>query len=341
MSGAERRRPRILLVMLEFANWGRARAWGYSGTFGVEEGLRAAGADCVVLPALAEVPSDVDQSWLRHARRTLAGERFDQVWVWLVHHRYDPTFWTWIKSLAPLVVGLVFESLEHTPQELERFPQFRQRERFVQQQLTHVTHALLVDERDVALRDAAGKPARWLPTAVPRRCIVVDDQPPSEQAVVFYGSAYGERQRWIEHSKLQGVLRQADNAEATTTIAERFDAIHLASIEHLAAGQADRALLDVYVDAWRSVRREAFDNWLAELRRWPAVVNLPSVGKVYTSRVMEAMAAGRPAISWRIPNRPRNLELFEPNQEILLYETPDELAEQATRVLDDPAWART
>lgn len=45
-------------------------------------------------------------------------------------------------------------------------------------------------------------------------------------------------------------------------------------------------------------------------------------------------------ISWRIPGRPRSTALFEDGREILLYETPAELAGHIERVIANPAFAQ-
>ena len=81
---------------------------------------------------------------------------------------------------------------------------------------------------------------------------------------------------------------------------------------------------------------------MAQLPQWPAIVNLPSLAKFYGGRVIEAMAAGRPVISWNIPDHPQNLALFEPEKDILLFEQDDPaaLAQHIDRVLHDHAFAQ-
>lgn len=93
-----------------------------------------------------------------------------------------------------------------------------------------------------------------------------------------------------------------------------------------------------YLDRLRQIRRNIFDHWQASLRRYNGVVNLPSFGKCYTSRVAEGMAACRPVVSWKVPDRPRNLRLFESDHEILLYDQDDAntLSEHLTRLARDP-----
>jgi hypothetical protein len=81
---------------------------------------------------------------------------------------------------------------------------------------------------------------------------------------------------------------------------------------------------------------------MEDLGKWSALVSLPSMAKVYTGRVIEAMGAGRPVVAWKVPERPRNLALFEDGKEILLYdkEKPEMLAEHIRRVQREPGFAR-
>jgi glycosyltransferase involved in cell wall biosynthesis len=100
-----------------------------------------------------------------------------------------------------------------------------------------------------------------------------------------------------------------------------------------------RAAFALYLQGLRLVRRLCFRRWLRSLRNGAAVVNLPHYFKSYSGRVVEGMAAGRPVISWELPERPRTGALFEEGREILLYpaEDPRRLAEQIRRVqLDRP-----
>src|SRR5438067_9752015 len=88
----------------------------------------------------------------------------------------------------------------------------------------------------------------------------------------------------------------------------------------------------------RRVRRELFSQFLEGLQAGSAVVNLPHLVKAYAGRVVEGMAAGRPVVSWDLPDRPRNRALFEEDQEILLFQRdqPEHLAEHLRRLRADP-----
>lgn len=325
--------------MLEFPRWLEARAWGYLGNFAVVEGMESHGVECVVLPALAGMASDDPDSWLSHARALLDGERFDQVWVWLVHCDFDPRFLRWLRSLAPVVVGWTGESLEHTEAEVQLMPRLARRSQRVLRQLEHVTHALAVDERDAEILENRGISAIWLPMAVPARTIREPREPAVGDCAAVYGSLYGERGEWLRRGLRAGFLQRPEPPEDALSLPERFDEVHELGRRYLSSSSSvERAGLEEYVAAWRSVRAAIHDCWMRSLSQCLAVVNLPSIGKVYTSRVVETMAAGRPAISWRVPDRPRNLALFEENREILLYDAahPEGLELQVRSLASEP-----
>ena len=77
------------------------------------------------------------------------------------------------------------------------------------------------------------------------------------------------------------------------------------------------------------------------LRGDPVVVNLPHAVGAYPGRVVEAMAAGRPVVTWDVPGRPRNRALFEDGAEVLLFSgtEPEALASALRRLRGDPARA--
>ena len=334
---------RVLLIMLDFMEWHRGRAWGYTGNFAIEEGLQANNVECVVLPAIFEATSDSSQSWLSHARTLLAGQTFDQVWVWLVHNNYDASFWAWLDELAPVKVGWLGESLEYHPSEINIIPHLAERRQIVTEQIKHMTHILAVDEYDADYVNSNNlAQAIWLPMAVPERTIFENFQPPQNNSAVFYGSVYGERRTWLKSPAMASLLTTPSPPENRTDLPARFDQLNLACMEYLAAGHGTWPALVEYVANLREIRRSCFDIWIDDLKKWLAVVNLPSFGKVYTSRVVETMAAGRPVISWEVPERPQNRALFEDGQEILLYkkEEPEMLEAHIIRLQTDPEFGQ-
>ena len=337
-------KPRVLLMQLEFPRWTQAKAWSYLGNFAVEDGLRANGCDCVMLPALSDVPDSSPLSLLHHAKNLLAGQRFDQVWVWLVHNRYSDAFLEWVAELAPVRVGLIMESLRYREEDYHRWPHLRERAGFVEQQVRHMTHVLAADEGDAEVFNRSGLvQALFWPSAVPSRFISETIERPSRREAAFYGELYGERKAWLALPGLTDVLVHPPSAEAATDYPRLFDALHQQMQERLRSGwQPDLAALTGYVDLWRHLREEIFVNWLTSLKTWSAIVNLPSLFQSYAGRVVEAMAAGRPVISWKIPDRPRTQGLFKEGQEILLYpkDHPAVLKEHVGRIARDADYAR-
>lgn len=336
--------PKVLLVQLEFGTWAQARAWSYLGNFAVEDGLRANGCECVTLPAFNDIPDGSSLSWLHHAKSLLAGQQFDQVWVWLVHKRYSDAFWEWVRDVAPVRVGLIMESLRYREEDCRRWPHLRERAGFVEQQVRHMTHVLAADERDAEEFNRSGLvQALFWPSAVPSRFISETIERPSRRESAFYGELYGERKAWLAIPGLADMLVHPPSAEAATDYPRLFDTLHQQIHERMRSGwQPDLAALTGYVDLWRRLREAIFANWLTSLKTWSAIVNLPSLFQSYAGRVVEAMAAGRPVISWMIPDRPRTQGLFKEGQEILLYpkDRPAFLQEHVERVARDADYAR-
>ncbi|MBS0182814.1 MAG: glycosyltransferase [Nitrospira sp.] len=337
-------KPQILLVQLEFGTWDRARAWSYLGNFAVEDGLRANGCECVTIPALCDIPDSSPLSWLHHAKDLLADRRFDQVWVWLVHNRYSDAFLGWLTELAPVRVGLIMESLRYSEEDCRRWPHLRERAGIVERQVKYMTHVLAADEHDAEMLNQAGSVrAVFWPSAVPSRFISATIERPSRRESAFYGELYGERKAWLGISGLKDLLIHPPSAEAATELPQLFNALHQQMSERLQSGwRPNLAALTEYVSLWRRLREAIFVNWLASLKSWSAIVNLPSLFQSYAGRVVEAMAAGRPVISWKIPNRPRTQELFKDGQEILLYpkDHPAALKEHVERIARDSDYAR-
>ncbi|TKB65719.1 MAG: glycosyltransferase [Nitrospira sp.] len=337
-------KPRVLLLQLEFSTWKQAKAWSYLGNFAVEDGLRANGCECVTIPALCDIPDTSPSSWLHHAKNLLAGQRFDQVWLWLVHNRYSDAFLEWVDTLAPVRVGLIMESLEYSEEDCRRWPHLRERAEFVERQVRHMTHVLAADEHDAEVLNRSGLvQAVFWPSAVPTRFITSTIECPSHREAAFYGELYGERKSWLALPGLTDLLVHPPSAEAATDYPRLFDTLHQQMQERLGSGwRPDFSALVEYVGVWRRLREAIFANWLTSLKTWSAIVNLPSLFQSYAGRVVEAMAAGRPAISWEIPNRPRTHQLFKDGREILLYpkDRPAGLREHVERISRDATYAR-
>lgn len=337
-------RLRVLLVQLEFTGWHQARSWAYGGSFGLVEGLAAHGVDTFILPAFGQAPPDAASLWLRRAAEICGGQRFDQVWIWLVHAPYEESFLDWVSEIAPVRVGWVCESLGYEAHELAEHPHLGgYRDRIIGQ-MRGLTHVVAVDESDVDYINSRGiARAAWWPACVPQRFIFSAYAPPASNLAAFHGVPYsGERRGMVQRADLQGLLVCPQPPEEGTGYPERFDELHRRKAAELQSGAAPEQVLNQYVDTLRAIRQEVFSLWLESLKQWSAVVNLPTYVKAYAGRVTEAMAAGRPVISWGVPNRPRTKALFEDGREILLFDRndPSQLAEGIRSIQHDPELGR-
>jgi GT2 family glycosyltransferase/glycosyltransferase involved in cell wall biosynthesis/2-polyprenyl-3-methyl-5-hydroxy-6-metoxy-1,4-benzoquinol methylase/tetratricopeptide (TPR) repeat protein len=336
---------KVLLLQLEFPTWKTARPWTYGASFAVSDGLAANGVTCLTVPIVPDGASTAPDSWLSHARRMLAGQRFDQVWIWLVHAPLDARVLEWAAELAPVRIGFFMESLRYEEEDYQWAPELRSRHVTFHRQLDYLTHALLVDERDVAeLQTLGTKPALWCPGLVPRRFITGTSHALRHNRAVFHGNVYGERSRWIEHPLLRERLTFAKSPEEYTLNQRKFDELQAIASERTRHLPLVTVVdLERYVRALHNVREAEFRDWLSGLADWAGIVNLPGLTRCFGGRVYEAMAVGRPVISWRIPDRPRVNALFEDEREILLFapDDPGALAQQIDRILTDKHLAKS
>jgi hypothetical protein len=326
----------VLCLFLEFAWWNQARSWTYSAQLGLEEGMRANGAR----------PHTVTSPWLPRLRELCGDRRFDQVWVEVVHQdAFDEDTMSWIAERAPVRVGFVPESLTYDEDVYAEWPSYRTRSAEVKRRLTFLTHAICSDEKDAEDIDAEGRlKGAWWPTAVPRRYIVPEVETPAAGAAIFAGALYGRRKAILEDEALRGLVVLRRSPEVGTQHPRLFDRLHMIANGWVSRRfPSPRTAAAVYLFLLRRLRRRAFRGWLQSLREGIAVVNPPHVVGAYPGRVIEAMAAGRPVVSWDVPHRPRNRALFEDSREILLFSGTDPvaIAEPLRRLQRDSHLRRT
>ena len=315
----------------------------YAAQLALEEGFSANGAEFVTLPVLGFAPSTSPGSWLSRARDLLSGQKFDQIWINLVHCAYDDEFLLWLTTLAPVRIGFVMESLNYSNEECALMPHLSTRRAKVEAQMRTLTHVLVFDELDAEEINAQGLiKALWWPSAVPARVISKAWAKGCNLPAVFHGNPYGEREALIRHPKLSGLLAHGRAPEDLTELPKRLEMLQKTTFDLLANGtDYDTQALANYVAALRQLRREIFDCWMGGLSHASAQVNLPHFLKAYSSRVVESMAAGCPVISWDIP-RSRNRALFTHGEEILLFDraNPADLAKHIRRLQHQPDWGR-
>ena len=328
--------PRILLILGENSHWRHARSWPYNLHLGIEEALQAAGIEVVTIIA----------TWLTHWPKLCPAQHFDQVWVVdLVHFCHIDHSLALIMDLAPVRVGLVTESLEYHPSEYAAFPWLHERRARIAEQLQFVTHVAAVDEQDVRnIQDRFQLPTIWNPCAVPSKLIAEQPPPPRQNIAFFGGSLYGERARWLTESRLRGLLARHPSPPVEYLYEFGFNSLpgHRYGLRRLVEQPRypARLVYPIYLALLRRIRRSGFHMWQQRvLQQGIAVVNLPHLVKGYSGRVIEGMAAGRPVISWAIPDRPYNTALFADGQEILLYTTPAQLADHIVHLRAEPSFA--
>lgn len=337
-------KPRILFVMLEYPRWNDASRWGYLSNMGMETGFIANNIDYFILPATHRYGGHTP-FWVDYARTLLAGKKFDQVWFEVVHSAIDDSTLEFFASLAPVRLGFAFESLELLPAEWQNNPTASQiREDTLNKRLAVTTHLITCDEHDaVRLKNKHYQVRPMIPGfVVPKRWIVEESPPPQVPFGLFYGTLYGERAQWIQMPELNSLLRYVDaSPELHTQFPSTFDKLHEYIAAIFQAGQANQEYLNTYLNSNRTIRAECFKLWLAGLQLGAAVVNLPQWGRAYAGRVVEGMAAGRPVITREMDNRPLAKAAFEDGKEILLYRTPEELANHLNRVIHDRDYANS
>lgn len=338
------RRMNILYIPTEFSTWHAARSWSYSVQLAMEEGFKACGCNVITLPAIRGLSAEMPASWLRHASGLLKNHTFDQVWIELVHNNPGEHFLEWLRDIAPIRVALIGESLDYDDAAIRLHPHLAHRRAVVEARLSYMTHALFADECDAELAEKNGV-ARglWWPQAVPERCITIPTDPPATSSALFAGIAYGQREKWLSDPVLAGLIEKVRSSEHGTYLPHLFDAVQSAALKQLEEGFVpEMEHLNLYVDMLRQIRRLCFDHWLSTLQRGSAVINLPSFMKAYAGRVVEGMAAGRPVISWRVPDRPHIDGLFVSGTEILHYSAsmPAELAAQIRYIIENPEAGR-
>jgi hypothetical protein len=305
---------------------------------GLEEALVAHGVECRTFTTQS----------LPVARALSRGLRFDQVWIDVVQSNVgeavfrDGRLLERLAEMAPVRLGLIFESLDYTPDEVRVVPHLERRRRLVEERLPYLTHVVTSDEKDAERIAADGRVrAIWWPQAVPGR-LFHEVGPAPDAPAVFSGGVYGERSAWLASPALEGVLRHLPSPEAGTADPLKFDMLHAAIRLYLTARLpgADR-IHHHYLRALRVLRRRSYERWILGLRAGCAVVNLPHFVKGYAGRVVEGMASGRPVISWEVPGRPRNRALFEDGREILLFpgDSPAGLVDRVRRIRGDHVFA--
>ena len=331
---------RILLVQHELFTWERAKMWGYTWHLGLEEGLKANHVDFFTLVT----------PWIPRAKELCAGRTFDQVWINDITHSFEPggcggpqlqeKDFEWLASLAPVRLGFLVESLEYTPEEHASNPALSYARSSLAKTGRYMTHVMTPDEKDLPfLRSLLAVPVSWFMGAIPERFIRKNiTLPPQQLRPVFRGTPYGERARWLEMPELKGLINHEPSADNFTELPRLFDNLQALAQKTISNTSLDPSMYDQYLHGLRLIRSQSFAMYMHSMAGGPAVVSLPSFGKVYTGTTYEGMASGRPVITYKIVDRPMLESAFEDGKDILLYpkDDPTRLVESIKHVLRDP-----
>lgn len=335
---------KVLFIPLEFSKWQQARSWGYQANLGFEEGFTANGITFLTVPALKEFSPSDPASWLSHLKVICSGKQFEQVWIEVVHNNLDDTILSYITTLAPVRLAIIGESLKYPEEVYVQAPHLKNRQTEVVHRLKYMTHALACDERDAEwLNRRDTVKALWWVLDIPKRVIGAQTLPVTHTGALFSGALYGEREKWLNHTSLKGLLAQQQPLEEEAQLPELFDLANTQVIDILRSGYPfQEKLLTQHVELLRNIRRQSYALWLKGLEVGSSVVNLPSFFHGYASRVYDGMAAGRPVISWEISDRPRTRALFEDGKEILLFskDDPEQLGRHILRIQQEPEFAK-
>jgi hypothetical protein len=343
----------ILFVLLEFDNWQRGRGWSYTGSYAFIDGFARNGHRCFVLPALFGRDPAAADSFIKHAPKLFAGQQFDEAWIWTNHSSYDENFWSWLKEVAPVRVGVALESLNYTPFEHEVLPFLKEWMESGYASLPHCTHAIVPDEMDVPeIESRFGIPAAQNIFMIPEE-LVRNDPAPDREIASFIGSTYFTgpgydlpkaallpRNLYLADSRLHGLMDRPhfQLPERNSDTLARFETIHKEVTVRLQDGKLDRAGFDAYVAELVDLRSKLFAMLLDGYRLGMANINLPTLVKSYSGRVLETMAACVPSVSWRIPERPECARWFKEDDELVLFDSIEELAQKLVRLRHEREW---
>jgi radical SAM superfamily enzyme YgiQ (UPF0313 family) len=318
--------------------------WSYSWHLGIEEGLKANDVEFTTLMT----------PWFPRAKEICAGKKFDQVWINDITHPFEPggcggyqlskKDMEWIAGLAPVRLGFVIESLNYTEDEAAENPALKFAGSVLKETIKYLTHIITPDEKDLrTIKNMRRIPSMWLVGTIPKSFICENIPIPTHEKPIFCGTAYGERAKWMKMSEIKGLINNKISSDNQSNLPNLFDNLNGEILGEMLSSQfpVDKYYTR-YLESLREIRRKAFSMYLETSQEGCAVVNLPSYGKIYTGRVYEGMAIGRPVITMETKQRPRMKALFEDNKEILLYprDNPSVLAEHIRHIIDDPDFGR-
>jgi hypothetical protein len=296
---------KILYLPLEFNRFFSARKFPYPLGCGMVEGFK--NIEHLTIPALYNTP--IKKSTIASI---IGDQKFDQVWLEVVHSQMSDDLLDWLTTIAPIRVGFVVESLTIDPKEfISNQLGTQRRVDNLNQKLPYLTHCVVTDERDLNTLEI---PTMLGIASIPQRLV----KTPSGTAddAIFYGTLYGDRGAQIKD--LEHTLNiNPPSAEDSTGLPRIFDDLFVTRWT---------AYDDFYTD-WYRTRQTLYSVWINHLHNLPGCgfLNPRHRTNVLSSRVIEGMAAGKPVISPLMGNGVDTL--FTDCEDILYYDTDFALLE--------------
>ncbi|WP_267423514.1 hypothetical protein [Methylobacterium sp. GC_Met_2] len=331
-------RPRILAILLEFETWAMGSKWAYASSYALLDGLRAENCDLTVIPSLYVPQSPEYNPWV-DARDTIIGNKtFDQVWVWVTHSHYKPGFNEWLKSIAPVRVGVLMESLTYSAEEIAEIPALADRKARVFRELAEFTHVISGDHADVAMIESElGLPTKYYMPMLPER-LFLDAPPPEGSKALFLGTIYGKRASFLNSCGPAPELALAEPPERQTDLPQRFDDISRQYKDRMEkSGACAEQTVEYVTEIW-SLRLEVQKLMIAMYRQGYAGVALPAFYKGVTGRIIDIIAASTPALLPKADPVHERLAGDPLDEENVFYYDPDtagDLNRQALRIRND------
>jgi len=299
---------RILNIITKRTNWSYlGKALSYCVQFGLDEGLQSYGEVDTVFTSMGL--GTCPEQWMELIKKHY-NNRYDQIWVELIHTRANQDFLKFLEPLAPVRVATLIECIA-TPQ----CHQIEYKE--LDERLKRFTHIIPCDETDAQYCENLGVKSRWIPThlSVPKRWVAKEIRVPENDSIAFFGKLYDDRAQLIQRYG----IKLAEPPENNSNLPRKYSAITAQMVAEMNNGD----VFEKFVPRLRAVREELFKTYLDGMRKYRGVISLTGTGLTYASRVAEAIGAGVPIIARNIPNRPMNNALFK--NIVIPYDANDEI----------------
>ena len=307
----------ILYLPIEFDKWFSAKKLSHSIGVGMMGGFTS-DTNHITIPLMYH-----KDKWLKYVKQLVGSQKFDQVWLEVVHSIIPEDILEWLSTLAPIRVGFIIESLSMSPEEFNDNPVGTQRRiDNLNSKLSYLTHAVVCDRRDLKAFDI---PTMFYSVTVPERLVKIPNS--TNDPALFYGTSYGDRGEWIDilENKLIVNPPSPDDYSNLPALFEQLFAQEFEIFEY-----------KKFFGYWYHIRQAIYSQWIEHLHSFKscALVNLPHRTAVASGRVIESMASGKPVLSQLLKNE--GDDLFEDGENIMYYNDPDSLIECINILQNDP-----